>query len=397
MIRARSVSLLNTIYDALVQEFKLRDIYIIPNITERLSASIGSHILNLVNLDKHYFYHAGTLANFRNHVVFIAPSGWGKSIYFRSILPPETGFLSGAQVLITSSVRQTFSIESWMGTKVKSSDGEIEDTEGVFGRYKRGIIGADDYQRIKVMFNGEGISHDEIYLMTALDTNKATKDLAYGGIEIGGIGLTLWVGMRPTTLTLTSGLARRFTFQRFFPTRAEAKIFRNIARKQIRTKISERLKKHHSKVAEVLQSVYMQIDEVGAKKIDYSEINNFLDELDVPHFEEQIYRRLAVGMAVAEGNYPDIKLSAHVKSLISDELDARDSIRASMWSDVMRHILNGEEEHSMKLSDMKRFLMRYYQLTEDEVRHVLVEVKMKGTVVYRKKNGTKYVELRGGV
>lgn len=385
---------MGSIYDMLVKEFEHRDIFIIPNITERLSASIGSHILNLVNLDKHYFYNAGMLANFRNHVVFIAPSGWGKSIYFRSILPPDTGFLSEAQMLISSSVRQTFSIESWMGTKVKGPDGEIEDTEGVFGRYKRGIIGADDYQRIKVMFNGEGVSHDEIYLMTALDTSKATKDLAYGGIEINGIGMTLWVGIRPTTLTLTSGLARRFTFQRFFPCRQEAEIFREIARKQMRTNISEELEKHHKEVAKTLQYTYMKIDEAGAVEIDYSEVNEFLDEMDVPHFEEQIYRRLAVGMAVAEGNYPQVKLTEHTKSLITDELRARDAIRSSMWCDVIRRILIAEEDYKMKLTEMKQFLMRYYQLTEDEVRHVLAEVKMKGVVAYTRQDKVKYIKLR---
>ena len=60
-----------------------------------------------------------------------------------------------------------------------------------------------------------------------MDGNKVSKRMAsVDKIEIDGICMTFWCGLRPTSLKFTSGLGRRFSYQMYFPTWEEAKKFK---------------------------------------------------------------------------------------------------------------------------------------------------------------------------
>lgn len=217
----------------------------IPYAIERLCSSIGCHIANLHNLENEELWHAGMLANLRIHVVYMAPSGFAKTTLFRLFLDPEYGLLSKAQIL--TDLKTTFSQESWLGTITEEGT-----TEGVLQRYSEGIIGADDWQRLKVLMEGEGINHDEAYLMSALESGCASKELALGSIEENRIGMTFWCGIRPTKIALTSGLARRFSFQAFFPTIKSAQEFKEAGVKGLNRMITTR---HKENVAEEIRTL----------------------------------------------------------------------------------------------------------------------------------------------
>ena len=201
---------MSTLYELIQEDYKQKGLVNIPCLLERLMASLGGHLMNLSNIDNNRFYHANMLENFRTHVVFMAPSGFGKSLAFRMFLDEDIGLLNGS---VTTSLEHSFSPESWMGTIDKDVQGNLTLIGGLFHEHKRSIVGCDEFQRLAfIMDEKEGQSHEEAYLMTALDYNHVRKRLAYGAITENNVGLTLWAGMRPHQLNLAAGTARRFSF-----------------------------------------------------------------------------------------------------------------------------------------------------------------------------------------
>jgi len=383
-----------TIYSILRKEMKSRNLLLPDAFLERFSASIGGHVHNLANLDSMpnpLFHDHGQPANSRNHLIYMGPSGTGKSVMFRNILRESDGILAGVK-LFQSSIRSTFSVESWMGTKDKNKDGEMVDRGGVFNNHKRSIVGADDYQPMKLLFEGEGLGNDEIYLMTALDTDHATKDLSYGSIEVDGIGLTFWAGMRPTDITFKSGLGRRFLLQTWYPSRKDMEVLKALARSCHNT-IPPSATPSQNMDQEV-QRAYDDIVALGKLSVDYTEINQWLDTKDIPHFDEKLYRRAALGLSVAMGIYPDVPLCDEVHLLLEDEINTRMQLKDNCFGYMVGSILLDEDDYTMPLKELKRFLMVYYQMTHTEYKQVIARSQIGKFVTFKTIGGTKNIVLQ---
>jgi len=348
-----------TLLTLIEKEFESRGMVKVPFLIERLAVSTSCHVMNMSNLDKKRFFHAGSLENFRIHVIVVAPSGFGKTIPFKFFLS-NRGLLS--KTGINTSVRGTFSRESWMGTvysnKSDKKGTEFKTTKGIFNRYKQGIVGADEFMRLVTLCAGEGIDHDEVYLMTALDGDTATKDLSYGSVEEKDIGTTIWGGMRIAPINTASGFARRWMFQVFFPTPQIARDFKSAGRsKKIRTPISDITKEQIFGEIKEMRNI---IDDTT--QIDYTSLEKVLNgTMAIPHFEESIYKRIALGYALANGTFPDIIMDDRLTNLIVDEHWSRDIIRAHPEKEMMYQIIKEESGHITK-GELYAFIKRYYQL-----------------------------------
>lgn len=345
-----------TIYQTISSEFDNLGLIRVPNALERLCASVGCHIFNMNNLREKKFFYGGNLENFRTSLVFMAPSGYSKSQHFSYFLHPRTGILADSGIQVT--VRGTFSPESWMGT---ISNGK--ESRGILSLYKQGIIGADEFMKLGTLMTGTGTNNDEVYLMKALDQDVVTKDLAYGSIEEGDIGFTLWAGMRPCNLALASGLARRFSFQIFFPTIEDSVKFRHASRsgkmnKRITTEARDR-------VRIAVEDAMLKANTVD--EIDYKPVEDWIDKdnITIPHFEEILYKRLALGWSVANDTLPEIIMTPELKSLLNDELLSRDIIRDSPEHEAVRRIL--QTAGRVKSHNLMKFLEKNYQLTKVQV------------------------------
>ena len=353
-----------TLYETISTEFDALGLVRVPQALERFSASLGCHLFNISNLVNKRFYFGGGLENFRTSIVFMAPSGYSKSQHFNFFLNPKTGILAKTGVI--SAVRGTFSSESWMGT---ISNGQ--ESKGLLSTYKQGIIGADEFMRLGSMMCGSGVNHDEVYLMKALDCDTVTKDLAYGTIEENDIGITLWSGMRIANLNLTSGLARRFSFQIFFPTMTDSINFRKAARSG---KMSMRIKPEtHIKMKDEVQSTFDYINTINT--VDYSNVEKWIDDsqIAIPHFEEVLYKRLALGWAVVNKSLPVIEIDPLLDSLLKDELRVRDIIRTNPHHELVRHVIEAEGE--VPAIKLMKFLEKNYQLHKVEVQALINELK----------------------
>ena len=351
-----------SLYETISTEYDRLGLVRVPLALERMISSVGCHIINMSNLADKRFYHGGNLENFRMCTVFMAPSGYSKSQHFGFFLNNRSGILAKSGVQI--SLRGTFSQESWMGT---ISNGEA--SKGIFSTHKQGIVGADEFMRLGNMMNDVGTNNDEVYLMKALDSDIVTKDLAYGQIEEADIGMTFWAGMRPSILGLKSGLARRFTFQIFLPTIKDSVAFRKASREgKMCTRVSEEAQNQVTQdILKILEAI-KPID-----KINYKEIEDWVDKKGfIPHFEEVIFKRLAVGWAIVNGTFPDIHITPPLERLLEDEISSRDIIRSNPEMEAIRRVLKASGK--VKDGNLRKFLEKNYQLHKVQVDALMKEM-----------------------
>ena len=347
-----------TLYQTISSEFDRLGMVRIPNALERLSVSLGCHLFNLANLDNKNFYNGGDLENFRVPVVFMAPSGYGKSKMLGFFLKPKTGILAHSG--IPSSIEGTFSTEAWMGTIQNG-----EEQPGVLQRYKRGIVGADEFMKLGRLMAGNGENHDEVYIMQALDSNTVKKNLAYGEMKIEGLGFSMWAGMRMEPLALESGMARRFSFQIFCPTINDSVEFRTAMRsKSMKSAIPEETKESiAADVIDIMRVAGTMTD------LDYTPIEDWVDKHkdDIPHFEETLYMRMGVGWAAINGYLPDIKMDPLLDQLLTDELRTRAIIRADPRMESYLHVIRSTSEGKIEQKHLIKFLEKNYQQTKIQV------------------------------
>ena len=370
----------------------------IPFLTERLCTSVACHYANLANLDETKFYNAGVPEDLRLQVTLMAASGWGKTVFYDLFLDKDIGFLNKTK--IPTSVQSTFSRESWMGTITSTNGGEVEKSEGLFEKYKRGIIGADEFSILKTLMECDNEDRNDLtYLLTALSKRKAVKNLAYGSIPIDGIGTTLWAGLRIVSIMMRSGLARRFSFHLFFPTPALAK------------KFSEANVYHNQSPSEDFQQMYSEFLTDAYEKvksvshIDTSAIKDtygFVDEEEfkvgskrmTPHFEESILRRISIGYALAEGqsSFPRIKLSEGLKALCENERKNRFIIRHNPEAESVYEVIKSCGEEGIDRGYMYSFMSYYYQLNKYRIKVLLQDLIYAGRVLLDDKTNKYFIK-----
>lgn len=346
-----------SLYELVSENLKALN-YVLPeNIIERMCSSIGCHIINLINLRYQRVFQGITLANYRQHLVLMSPSGYLKTTMLNGFLHPRYGMLKNS--LIHTDVIATFSPESWAGTITKTDEGRAA-VDGVFARNKQGILGADDYMKLKVLMEGSGIEHDEVYLMTALESDYMKKELSIGSLEVDNIGMTFWTGIRPTSLVMTSGLARRFMYQVYLPNQKDAKLFKKQSRLMFK-KIAEDDKQ---KICDKIKDIYEKNTEFAAPNFD--QVDSWVDtHMSVPHFEDKIYRRIALGCAISNDTFPDIHVDNNLAKLLQSEFEARRSIKFHPMPQIIRRCL--EDVDTMDITTLTEFIMSHYQYSKAEV------------------------------
>lgn len=332
--------------------------YVMPeNMIERMCSSLGCHIINLVNLREKRVFQGISPANYRQHLVIVAPSGYGKSAFLNIFLHPKYGLLKRSN--IHTDVVSTFSQESWAGTITKTDDKRVV-VDGVFADNKQGILGADDYMKLKLLMDGTGMEHDEVYLMTALESEYMNKRLSTGKIEVNDIGMTFWAGIRPTALSMQSGLARRFMYQIFYPSQKDAEQYK------IKSRMMVKQLKEESRVniANKIQEIYDANLQFTAP--DFTNIDAWVDsKMRVPHFEDKIYRRIALGYSIVNGTFPEIKVDDRLASMLQDEYKNRKRIKGNPLPQIIMRCLSDVDFE--REETLITFISDHYQYNKAEI------------------------------
>jgi len=328
------------------------------------------------------YYDSGELENFRLHIVMMAPSGFGKSTSYRMLLHPTRGMLSKVSIFGTT-LRSTFTPESWIGTATKDGK-DVVTKQGIFNRHKRDIVGADEFMRFVGMMDTQKVdsfSNEEVYLLTALDTDTATKDMSCATIEESGIGTTLWAGSRIASIDMKHGLARRVLFQIFIPTPDTCQMFRDSMLAQGRKKkISDSSKEAMNKAVVMAKNDLNSFDD-----LDYTQFYEYLKKYrNIPHFEINLLKRIAIGYSVARNTIPDIIMDESLLGLMHDEMNSRRVIRGNPEIEIVKRIIEESGSVGIKGDNLREFLSQWYQFTEQKIRNLLTTMGTYGIVEVRK-------------
>jgi len=350
-------------------------------------SSIGCHLANMENKKREFYIRQGSVQDLRMHIFFVAPPGFSKTLMLKSFLGNSnerssnynyeddeydsfnsTIDLTDKSVLSRSPVGTAFegvmNEASYVGT-IKQDGNDVKIIKGAAFQHRYSILGVDEFSVLSdTMSLSYGKNLDKA-LLTTLDDGYVKKRLSLGSIQYT-TQLTLWSGSQPMRFDLSSGIGRRFFFIYFIPTKKEEEMIKDMSRRENQKLPSEKILRKISDDIELMKANISKI-----KNISFDEsVYDILDKFDVPHFEEELFRRLAIGYKLASTENIDknlvISMDDELKSLFKKEANWRKEIKKGPEVSQVIRIL--EDRGIMRISDLKTkltdFGLSYKQATK---------------------------------
>ena len=348
--------------------------------------SIGCHILNLNNLDKALHYESGKLQNFRTPIIFVAPSGFGKTTIMEQFCHPKYGLLKGSTIPVTTAT----SISDVGFTGTIHEDGE---TTGIFDSYKRGVFAAHDWQRLVDLISGDGRTQMEEHLLSGLDEDVVSKYLASGVKVIDKLGITLWAGMRYPEggiIKTDSGLMRRFAVVNYYPTIDDINAY-------------TKKKFHRRWDYNTPDDVYEKIGSIVDEMIVSDELINLYDEddnnvflemmeawyehisdiLTIPHFYIDQITRLILGWSVVN-NYKTPQIDNTIEQLIVDIIRDRNILSTGALEQAVLRLLGSYGEDGVKERVFRDVVCSHFQINQKGYKTLWTQIQLNGSDGFKK-------------
>jgi len=180
--------------------------------------SIGAHALNLANRRKKFFFEFRKLPDLRLHIIWVAPSGFSKSLLLKAFAFGDTSLLGNSAIPITF---EGYTTEpGWVGTIKMGKEGEILESPGLAKVFATGIVAIEEFYAIAKAMQQEHSAGLESAILASLDGGEVRKRLAAGPISYH-TDVTLWAGIQHVRFDLSAGLGRRLFFLLWNPTSSE--------------------------------------------------------------------------------------------------------------------------------------------------------------------------------
>jgi len=344
---------------------------------DKYASSLGCHLLNRVNHAGKCIMDGPVPKNFRMPLVILAPSGYCKST-FQQLLAHKDGLLNSPTM--HCNIEGTFTPESWVGTKTDRDDSDT-DPAAVFAYYANGIAAVDEFERLIWLMDGDGSATEEVYMLQGLDRPDVHKRHSLGAITHQDICTTIWAALRPPLMPMrmTSGLARRFMFGLYLPGPAEWDSLKECMREGCAIPPALPYSEYRSRIQTEIHHILNTMADNIPTRFDFGAVNEWCDKHDQPSFVEGILQRIACGMSVVSGEFPDIVVSPDVEELFKDEIITRrmlkmdapafavqNTVRGFAKRDgvTVKHTLDGREYPAATDACVTRFLMDYYQYSK---------------------------------
>ena len=344
------------IIEAIRDELVNRKTALADRFSHVYTASVGYHLWNQVNQVKQIYYEQGRLRNTRLHIIMVAPPGFMKSYLIEQFLDGTHALLhdSGIDLSFMDIVTEA----GLIGTIKHGAEGNVMIEQGAAHRHMYGIIGCDEFSGITAMMKQGHSATLDPALLKLLDSGSIEKSLAAGELKYTS-HFTFWASTQPMRFELYGGLFRRFLPIEFVPTEYEKDLIRQHRRMGRNQRPSDvNLRNLRSAIKELPEKMGRIRDVIFDPAMD-----KFFDKKKsiVPHFEEIVYERFAVGYTIMKGNFNetlqlvfDKEMEAHMEKLIDWRLQLK---RGSASSQVMR-ILN-QNHGTLKEADLKQELLDF--------------------------------------
>ena len=274
--------------DLVIREFQRRRILFADKLCPLFCASYCCHVFNLANRRTEAWVASGHPVDSRLHLLYVAPTGCGKNLYLEHFLEEGFGVLHGT---LPTKFEGSMTEAGFVGT-IKTLNGEVYERPGLAREFSEGIVGIEEFSAItKHMSADYGLPLDT-QLLSALDSGRVVKRLGAGVIEYR-TSITLWTATQPARYELRSGLGRRFLFLCVLPTWQELQRIRRERRRQKGVRLDP---KALAEIQEKALAIKMGVQDV--RSVDF-DIYDLMDQLGVPHWEEMLMERLALGLFLA--------------------------------------------------------------------------------------------------
>jgi len=282
------------------------------------------HVLNLRNQVKPFYHDESGPYNLRLHLLYLSPTGGGKTYWVKNLGRQSNALLRGA---VPMAWKGSMTAAGFTGTIRAGPGGEPVATPGIAKKCEKHIIMIEEFHAtLKSMENPYG-DDLENHFLTALDSGWVFRDLAGG--EIGfQTHATLQAASQFTRVHTSSGMLRRFIIAMFRPTREDIIRLRMARRKRRRLKYDEKpavgIRKYFTEMSEDLVNV-------DGLVLDEDKLDAFFDELAeknfLPHYDEDIYERFIIGLNLAMKRdipeVPVITLTDAMKQYVVDAVKWR--------------------------------------------------------------------------
>ena len=254
-------------------------------------SAVCCHALNLENRRREFYFEHGQPADLRMHIFLAAPPGYMKTFIMKRFLDRRNS-LFGRSAIKTAFVG-SMTEAGYVGT-INMIDGQPVQVPGCAYDFMDHVLGIDEFSALSNMMQMEHSKNLDNALLTSLDSGYLIKRLAAGEIRYE-THLTLFAGSQPARFNLTSGLGRRFVFIYFVPSsvqQQQMKKFRRLGKGTQGTKPLDDV------VFNLTDKLVKAVKDV--QSISYNDsIYKALDALDVPHYEEPLYEKIALGYSLA--------------------------------------------------------------------------------------------------
>ena len=325
---------MTTLYDASYEWMRQRKIGFIDMMLPYYIASICCHVLNLENKKREFYFEHGQPADLRMHMFLTAPAGYMKTFILKRFLDRRNSLFGGSAV--KTAFVGSMTEAGYVGT-IQMVDGDPVQIPGAAYDFMDHVLGIDEFSALSNMMEMEHSKNLDNALLTSLDSGYLVKRLGPGELRYE-THLTLFAGSQPARFSLTSGLGRRFLFIYFVPSleqQKEMRIFRRLGKGMQGTK------KLDDAVYYLTDKLIHDAQIIQSLSYDDS-VYNALDKLDVPHYEEPLFEKVALGYSMATQSIAKdfvVKCSPQIEHLWGMAKDWRFKIKSGAQdSQVMQFI-----------------------------------------------------------
>jgi hypothetical protein len=328
------------LYKEVILELEKRKGAHVRDIAPFYISSMATHVFNLTNQKKRILTDGGLPANVRQHIMYVAPPGFGKSYFVKQMLEHEDYSIVKGVNAFPCMFEGSMTEAGLIGTIQAGKPGEgAKRNYGLAGGDGiNAIVGMEEFAAITNAMVQEFNAGLDTSLLTSLDSGIVNKRLANGELKYQ-TNYTLWAGVQPARYDLSSGLARRFIFITYYPKWSdfhEMKLRRRSAKNIKRT--PESMKTLHGLLDQRFHSIRNDVKNVTF----HDDFYKILDKKKIIHYEEMLYERLALGYwLMREGISPNIEIRAdpELERIILKEHTYRKSIKKGAVSTVVWNLI----------------------------------------------------------
>jgi hypothetical protein len=274
----------------------------------------------------------------RQHIILVAPPGYGKSTAMKQLMHPDYGLLYTQDIIMRF---EGYSSEAGMIGSIERQGKNTEQIPGLFEEFKDGIIGIEEFFAVTQAMSQGHSAHLEPALNQALLDGDVRKRLRGGVLEYE-TRLTMWGGTQTSRFEVAGGLIRRIMPEIWTPTQEDGEILKQALRQGINLTLNPQILLDFRDRVHTFNQEMKLIKEV-----------TFTDDVfdyvqTAPHYRIPTLLRLALGYNLMNNKIEHkfvVSIDSELKKLIDISEHDRKVVIGDPEGDMVISIVNDSGGH----------------------------------------------------